>query len=67
MIGAFHSVDDVVFDDERTIGITIALEHGRGIGTRLQKQAEAIRAELGDVRKTGTDQRTINLVAPQER
>lgn len=34
---------------------------------RLQKQAEAIRAELGDVRVTGTDQRKINLVAPQER
>lgn len=34
---------------------------------RLQKQAETIRAELGDVRTTGTDQRTINLVDPQER
>jgi arylsulfatase A-like enzyme len=35
--------------------------------TRLQKQAETIRAELGDVRTTGTDQREINLVEPQER
>ena len=34
---------------------------------RLQKQAETIRAELGDVRTTGTDQRKINLVDPQER
>lgn len=34
---------------------------------RLQKQAETIRAELGDVRTTGTDQRTIHLVDPQER
>jgi arylsulfatase A-like enzyme len=34
---------------------------------RLQKQAEAIRAELGDVRVTGSDQRKINLVDPQER
>jgi len=34
---------------------------------RLRKQAEVIRAELGDVRTTGTDQRKINLVDPQER
>jgi len=34
---------------------------------RLQKQAETIRAELGDVRTTGTDQRKVNLVDPQER
>ena len=34
---------------------------------RLQKQAETIRAELGDVRVTGSDQRPINLVDPQER
>jgi len=34
---------------------------------RLQKQAETIRTELGDVRTTGTDQRKINLVDPQER
>ena len=35
--------------------------------TRLQKQADTIRAELGDVHETGTDQRIINLVDPQER
>lgn len=34
---------------------------------RIQKHATAIRAELGDVHTNGTDQRPINLVAPQER
>jgi hypothetical protein len=34
---------------------------------RLQKQAETIRSELGDVRTAGTDQRNIDLVDPQER
>lgn len=34
---------------------------------RLQRQAESIRNELGDVRTIGTDQRKINLVEPQER
>ena len=34
---------------------------------RLQKQAEAIRAELGDVGIKGSDQRAINLRDPQER
>ena len=33
----------------------------------LKQQAEVIRAELGDVHTTGTDQREINLVDPQER
>ena len=37
------------------------------IVAHLQKQAAAIRAELGDVDVTGTDQRPINLVDPQER
>ena len=35
--------------------------------TDLRKQAEAIRAEPGDVRITGFDQRKINLTDPQER
>lgn len=35
--------------------------------TRLQKQAEIIRAELGDVRTIGTDQRHIDLAHPQQR
>jgi len=35
--------------------------------SRLQKQAELIRAELGDVRTIGTDQRSIKLEDPQER
>ena len=34
---------------------------------QLLKQADVIRAELGDVRITGSDQRQINLVDPQER
>ncbi|QDU88852.1 Arylsulfatase [Pirellulimonas nuda] len=34
---------------------------------RLQRHAEAVRAELGDVRTTGADQRRIILVDPQER
>lgn len=37
------------------------------VTARLQAQAEAIRAELGDVRTIGTDQRKINLIDPQER
>ena len=34
---------------------------------RLQQIAEEARAELGDVHVTGSDQRAINLVEPQER
>ncbi|MGB7344051.1 MAG: sulfatase [Pirellulaceae bacterium] len=34
---------------------------------RLLQQADVIRAELGDVRVTGSDQHPINLVEPQER
>ena len=34
---------------------------------RLLAQVEAIRAELGDVKVKGSDQRDINLVDPQER
>ena len=34
---------------------------------RLKNQAEVIRAELGDARVIGSDQRKINLVDPQER
>ncbi len=37
------------------------------IVARLKKHAAEIRTELGDVRTTGTDQRKINLVDPQER
>ena len=37
------------------------------IVARLSEQAIAIRAELGDVRTQGADQRQINLVDPQER
>ncbi len=38
-----------------------------GVVARLQEQAEIIRAELGDVRVAGSDQRKIDLVDPQER
>lgn len=34
---------------------------------KLHERAESIRAELGDVHITGSDQREINLVDPQER
>jgi arylsulfatase A-like enzyme len=37
------------------------------IVARLNEQAKLIRTELGDVQTIGTDQRKINLVAPQER
>ncbi|MEW4488798.1 sulfatase [Thalassoglobus sp. JC818] len=37
------------------------------IVARLQKQAEAIRDELGDVHTTGSDQRRFKLIDPQER
>ncbi len=37
------------------------------IVARLKQRAESIREELGDVSVTGSDQRRINLVDPQER
>jgi len=37
------------------------------VATRLLRQTETIRAELGDVGVAGSDQRKINLVDPQER
>lgn len=37
------------------------------IVTHLQQVADEVRAELGDMRVTGSDQRAINLVDPQER
>lgn len=44
----------------------VAQRHPRVVA-RLLKQAESIRAELGDVRTIGSDQREINLADPQER
>ncbi|WP_391483929.1 sulfatase family protein [Adhaeretor mobilis] len=44
----------------------LAAQHPE-IVVRLQEFAEEARAELGDVHTTGTDQRRINLVDPQER
>ena len=42
-------------------------EQNPEIVARLLKQAETVRAELGDVGVKGSDQRTISLVNPQER
>ncbi len=44
----------------------VASQHPE-VTARLQKHAEAIRLELGDIHVTGTDQRPINLDQPQER
>lgn len=46
---------------------TDVAERNPEIVDRLKKHADDIRAELGDVRTNGTDQRKINLVDPQER
>ena len=65
----FVTLDEMrLFDLKSDVGEkqNVAGQHPEVVA-RLQKQAEAIRAELGDVRKTGTDQRKINLVDPQER
>ena len=43
------------------------LDQNPQIVSRLQQQAERIRAELGDVTIAGSDQHSINLVDPQER
>ncbi|WP_037246515.1 sulfatase family protein [Rhodopirellula baltica] len=57
-----------LFNLDRDLGekINVADRHPE-IVARLKEQAELIRTELGDVQTIGTDQRKINLVAPQER
>ena len=57
-----------LFDLENDLGEknNVAAENPE-ILARLQKHAESARAELGDVRVTGSDQRPIKLEAPQER
>lgn len=64
----------VTLDEPRLFNLKTDLGEKRDVAdkhpdvmARLQKRAEAIRAELGDVRVTGSDQRKINLVDPQER
>ena len=58
---------NVLFNLKNDIGekTDIADEHP-DIVAMLLKQAETIRAELGDVNVVGTDQRVPNLDAPQE-
>lgn len=58
----------VLFNLENDLGEkrNVAQQHAEVVA-RLKKQAEAIRAELGDVRVKGSDQRPINLKDPQER
>lgn len=64
----------VTLDEPRLFNLKDDLGERRNIAdqhpevmARLQQHVEAIRAELGDVRVNGTDQRQINLVDPQER
>lgn len=64
----------VTLDEPQLFDLTNDLGEQRNVAdrhpdvvTRLLMQAETIRAELGDVNTTGTDQRAINLVDPQER
>ncbi len=58
----------VLFNLKRDLGEkrNVAKQHPEVVA-RLLKQAEAIRAELGDVRVLGADQRAISLKDPQER
>ena len=56
----FNLEDDV--NEKRNV----ADSHPEIVASLLER-AETIRAELGDVRTTGSDQRKINLVDPQER
>ena len=65
----FVTLDEpALFNLEHDLGENenVAAQHPEVVA-RLQKHAEVIRAELGDVRVKGRDQRAINLVDPQER
>ncbi len=57
-----------LFDLQNDVGEQRNVASGYpGIVARLQEQADKMRAELGDVRQFGSDQRKIKLVEPQER
>ncbi|WP_146510054.1 sulfatase family protein [Thalassoglobus neptunius] len=65
----FVALDELqLFDLENDLGEkeNVASQYPEMVA-RLQKQADLIRAELGDVRVTGHDQKEIKLVDPQER
>lgn len=65
----FVTLDEhVLFNLENDLGEkrNVAEQHP-DVVARLKQQADAIRAELGDVRITGRDQRKINLIDPQVR
>lgn len=64
----------VTLAEPRLFNLKIDLAENRNVAdqhpdvmARLQELVETTRAELGDVRVTGSDQRVINLVDPQER
>lgn len=64
----------VTLKDHRLFNLTDDLGEKQNVANenpevvaRLKKYAQAIRAELGDVRTTGSDQRNIKLVNPQEK
>ena len=65
----FVTLDEMrLFDLKSDVGEkqNVAEQHPEVVA-RLQRQADAIRDELGDVHITGRDQRKINLMDPQER
>lgn len=65
----FITLDDyVLYNLQEDVGETTNVaDQNPEVVAMLKTQAEAIRAELGDVNVIGTDQRVPNLEAPQER
>lgn len=65
----YISLDEYVLnnlEDDLAEKVNVAENHPEVV-TMLRRQAEAIRAELGDINVIGTDQRVPNLKEPQER